>query len=56
LLEGYCDYKEYDMVRMDGSTEAIEQNIPEGTDVGATAEEERGQKWIHRNDSKREKQ
>ena len=32
------------------------KNIPEGADVGATAEEERGQKWIHRRNSKREKQ
>ena len=37
-------------------TEGTEQNIPEGADVGAIAEEERRQNGSHRNDFKQEKQ
>ena len=37
-------------------TEGTGQNIPEGADVGAIAEEERRQNGSHRNDFKQEKQ
>jgi hypothetical protein len=37
------------------SKEGNEQNIPEGADFGATAEEEHGQNGCHRKESKREK-